>query len=84
MIQVLVEFGESRKVFRLLEEEHAFSEEIKKAFGIKGKMNIQMYNAEWEEFIDLDPGAYDKVEDRSKLRVIIPKVSFIMHVTYGI
>lgn len=45
-------------------------------------MNKQIYNAEWEEYIDLDPD--DKVEDRSKLRVIIPKVSFTMHVTYGI
>ena len=67
-------------MLRLLEGEHAFFEEIKKAFGIKGKINIQIYNAKWQEFIDIDPGAYDKVEDRSKLRVIIPKVSFIMHV----
>ena len=37
-------------MFRLLEGECAFSEEIKKAFGIKGKMNIQIYNTEWEEF----------------------------------
>ena len=47
-------------------------------------MNIQIYNAQREEFIDLRPGAYGKVEDRSKLPVIIPKVGFIMVVTYGI
>ena len=57
---------------------------LRKAFGIKGKINIQIYNAEWQEFIDRDPDAYDKVEDRSKLPVIILKVSFIIHVTYGI
>lgn len=47
-------------------------------------MNIQIYNAQRKEFIDLCPGTYDKVKDRSKLPVIIPKVGFIMGVMYGI
>lgn len=67
MFQVLVEYGESRKVIPF-DEGKAICCSIKEAFDIDGEVIIQMYNREWQEFIDLDE--YDSIEDRAKLRVI--------------
>ena len=64
---MLVEFGENRKVVSLTEGK-AICSIIKEVFGIDGEVIIQLFNKEWQEFIDLDGN--DVVEDRAKLRVI--------------
>ena len=74
MFQVLVEFGESRKVLSL-EGENTTRSIIKEAFGIDKEIILQIYNKEWQEFIDLEPSAI--IEDRAKLRVIA-KVSSVV------
>ena len=67
MFQVLVEFGERRKVLSV-EEGNCLVKLIKDAFGIGGEILLQKFDKEWEEFIDVDSSAV--VEDKSKLRVI--------------
>lgn len=74
LFQVLVEFGESRKVLSL-EGENTTRSVIKEAFGIDKEIILQIYNKEWQEFIDLEPSAI--IEDRAKLRVIA-KVSSVV------
>lgn len=64
---MIVEFGESRKVVSLTEGK-AICSIIKEVFDIDGEVIIQLFNKEWQEFIDLDGN--DVVEDRAKLRVI--------------
>ena len=63
MFQVLVEFGESRKVVSL-EEENSMVKLIKDAFGIEGEILLQKFDKEWQEFIDLEGNAV--VEDKAR------------------
>ena len=81
MFQVLVEFGDSRKVIALTapEEENSYWSIIKETFEIDGEINLQIYSKDWDEYIDLEPG--DRIEDRSKLRVIA-KVSAISYMVF--
>lgn len=76
MIQVLVEFGGSRKVLLLHEEdENTCCTYIKDTFGIDGEIVLQKYNTEWQEYIDLE--LIDVIADKNKLCVIAKVNSYI-------
>jgi len=74
LFQVLVEFGESRKLVSL-KEGNSIVKLIKDAFGIEGEILLQKFDKEWQEFIDLEGNAV--VEDKAKLS-IISQVCYIL------
>lgn len=74
--QVLVQFGESRKVLKLTEDQMTSLEtKVKDAFKICNQnIIIQKYDDTWEEFIDIED--YSTIGDMAKIRVNIVKVGF--------
>jgi len=81
VFQVLVEFGESRKIITF-DDDH--NEEvislIREKFNITDtEIIIQIYDKEWGEFIDWDNHQTNKINDKAKLRVIAKVRITVIH-----
>ena len=70
-----MEFEQNKKVLVVRGDYSSLQRILKQAFEIDGEIIIQKYEADWEDFVDLDD--FVDVQDRAKLRVL-KKVFFLL------